>query len=295
VKKNRVILKNELKKTILDLFRNKDMYGYEVTKILGINGEKIEAPRIYTILKELNDEGLLLDRWERSTTGPRRRIYSLSEKGREDVKEHMLEAITVVHKHYGDYLISLYPKVDVLGDILNQLLMGMEGKKNIGYFTSKNYGMTKIIISRLQRMMPEGNVFLIKPRSVEINPEIENVDILSGRYEDISLKDGFADILIIVDLPGKERIGPTIKEWHRVLSPKGSLGILIPSVLIKKREDPISLGDFVEKHEHEILGQSNYIDGEFLKKELSDYFDEVEDKTIVHMSFIAAKQPVQLS
>jgi len=294
MKKNRVILKNDLKKTILNLFSIKDMYGYEVIKNIEINGKKIEAPRIYTILKELNNEGLLMDHWERSKTGPRRRIYSLAEKGKEALQEHLLEAISFVHHNYGIYLASLYPKVDLIGDILTPLLKGIDGEINIGYFTNQNYVMNNILLARLQSMMPQANIFLIKPRSVEITKNIKNVEILSGRYEEFSLKDGFADVLMIVDLPDDGIIGSAIKEWHRVLSPEGRLGIMTPSVLVKKREDPISIGDYVEKYEHEIRGQSNYIEGECLKKGLSEFFDEVEDKTIVHMTIVTAKNPVQM-
>ncbi|MCK5139597.1 MAG: helix-turn-helix transcriptional regulator [Thermodesulfovibrionia bacterium] len=294
MKKNRAILKNDLKKTILNLFSVKDMYGYEVIKKVEINGEKIDAPRIYTILKELNNEGLLVDHWERSQTGPRRRIYSLAEKGREALLEQLLEAISYVHHNYGVYLASLYPKIDLVGDILTPLLKGKNGKINIGYFTNKNYGMNNYVLSRLQQMMPEANIFLIKPRSVDITTKIENVEILSGRYEEFTLKDGFADVLVIVDLPEEEQIEPAIKEWHRVISPEGRLAIMTPSVLVKKRGDPISIGDYVEKHEHEVFGQSNHVDGEYLKKILGGFFDEVEEKIVVHMTVITAEHPVPL-
>lgn len=285
------MIKSDLRKTILDLFSSKDMYGYEVKKRLELNGKEIDPGRIYAILKELKNEGLLIDRWERSSSGPRKRIYSLGEKGREAIKANLLDAISMVHKHYGEYIISLYPQVDIIGDIMNRLIKGQEGKKNIGYYTNKNYATTDMLISRLQRMMPEGRVYLIKPRSVDIALENENVDILSGRYEDIPLKDDFADILLIIDLPEEEQIESAIKEWHRVLSPEGNLGIITPSVLVKDRTDPISIGDYVEKHEHEVLGHSNYVDGEYLKKELRNFFNKVEEQIIVHMSIVTAYHP----
>ncbi len=291
---NRGVRKNELKKAILDLVASKDVYGYEVLKKLEINGERIEAPRIYTILKELNTDGLLIDRWERSKTGPRRRIYSLGEKGRDALKANLLEAISVVQRNYWDYLMSLNPKVDIIGNILNQLTAGVNGNETIGYFTNKYYGMTKTLISRLQKTVPEGRVYLIKPRPVEIPQEIDNVDIISGSYENISLKDGYADVLLIIDLPSEEILESAIKEWYRVLSPEGNLGILTPSVLVKEREAPISIGDYVQKHEHEVLGQRNYIEGAVLKKELSKYFNQVEDQVIAYMTIILAKNPKQL-
>jgi PadR family transcriptional regulator PadR len=290
----RQLSKNILKKTILDFFSSKDMYGYEVKKRLTLDGNNIEIGRIYGILKELNNEGLLIDRWEKSSSGPKRRIYSISERGREAIKTNLLEAISIVHKHYGEYLLSLYPKVDILGDILNLFFKGMSGKKNIGYMAYKNYGMTEMIISRIQRMMPEGRVFLVKPRSVDIVLNNKSVEILSGEYEDIPLRDNYADLLLIIDLPEEEQLESCIKEWHRVLSPEGHLGIITPTVLVKNRVDPIGIGDYVEQLEHEVLGQCNYIEGECLKKELHNSFSEVKDNTIVHMTFITAFQPIPL-
>jgi PadR family transcriptional regulator PadR len=290
--KSKAWLKNDLRKNILSLFSTKDMYGYEVKKRLELDGRKIEAARIYSILKELYNEGLIIDRWERSRSGPRKRVYSLGEKGKDALKANLLEAISVVHKSYGEYLMSLYPKVDIIGEILNHLVKGMDEIKNIGYFTNQYYGSTDMIISRIQQKIPEGSVYMIKPRSVDLAIENENVDFLTGTFEDFPLKDGFADLLLIIDLPKEEQLKSCIKEWHRVLSPEGNLGIITPSVLVKSRMDPISIGDFVEKHEHEVFGESNYVEGKYLKKELLNFFNNVEDPTFVHMMVISARQPI---
>jgi len=42
-------------------------------------------------------DGLLEGRWERSPSGPRRRVYQLGEKGREERAKILLDAIEVVH------------------------------------------------------------------------------------------------------------------------------------------------------------------------------------------------------
>jgi hypothetical protein len=179
-----------------------------------------------------------------------------------------------------------------MGDLVNLLTRGLKGKTNIGFFTSKRYPTLDMWISGLQKKLPEGRFNLIKPRDVDMKLVKENTDILSGSYNDFPLKDDFADLLMIVDLPEEKQLASSIKEWHRVLSPSGNLGILTPSVLVKKRVDPIDIGDFVEKHEHEILGESHYIDGEILKNELSNYFQKVEKNLIVHMTLMMAFEPL---
>ena len=291
MKRNRASLKIELRNTILDLFSRNDMYGYQVINKIEIDGEKIEPPRIYVILKELFNEGLLQDRWERSGTGPSRRIYSLSEKGRAVLEANLLQSISVVRKKYVEYLMGLHPQIDMSGDITNRLVDGIEGNKKIGVFTNHDDIMTKEMVSKIQRKIPEGRVYLIKPRSVEIITNYENVDILSGSYEDIPLKDDFVDILVLNDLPEEEQVRAAIQEWHRVLSPGGALGIVTPTVLVKDRADPISIGDYIARLEHGVQGKSNYIDEEYLKKELRSYFRDVEGHSIVDLSLISAKQP----
>lgn len=289
------MLKNSrasLRRTILDLFRTGDMHGYEVKKRLELEGMIVDISRIYTILNEFNIEGLLSDRWEKSTSGPKRRIYSLDEKGREEIKTNLLTAIQIVHKHYTDYIISLYPKVDIMSDIVNLLTRGLKGITNIGFLTPKRYPTLDMWLSGLQKELPEGRFYLVKPRHVDMKLVKENTDILSGSYVDIPLKDDFADLLMILDLPDEKQLKSSIKEWHRVLSPSGNLGIMTPSVLVKKRVDPIDIGDFVEKHEHEILGDSHYIDGEILKNELSNYFQKIEVEHIVHMTLMMAFEPI---
>jgi len=293
MKKNRALLKIELRNTILDLFSREDMYGYQVINKIEIDGEKIEPPRIYVILKELYNEGLLKDRWERSGTGPSRRIYSLDEKGRAVLRANLLQSISAVRKDYGKYLMSLHPQIDITGEIINRLLEGIDGKKKTAFFTNHDDDMTKTMISNIQRKVPEGRVYLIKPRSVEIITNYEKVEILSGRYEDIPLKDGFVDLLIINDLPEGEQLMTAIKEWHRVLNSEGNLGIITPSVLVKERVDPIDIGDYMAKLEHEVLGKSNYIDEGRLKKGLRKFFRDVENHLITHLTLILAKQPKQ--
>ncbi len=283
----------DLRRAILDLFRKGDLHGYEVKKRLELEGMIVDIGRIYTILNELNVEGLLSDRWERSESGPRRRIYSLDEKGKQEVKSNLLAAIQIVHKYYTDYIVSLYPKIDIMGDCVKLLIRGLEGKTNIGFFTPKRYPTLDMWLSRLQKELPESNFYLIKPSHVDIKLVTGNTNILNGSYVDLPLKEDFVDLLMLYDLPNETQLKSSIREWHRVLSPKGNLGIITPSVLVNKQADPIDIGDFVEKYEHEVRGESNYIEGETLKNDLSNLFRQIEENLIIHMTLMMAFEPVK--
>jgi len=72
----------DLKKIILKTFRRREFYGYEAYKKLKSKDIKIEISRLYRVLNEMQREGLLDNRWERSQLGPRRRVYRRKRKER---------------------------------------------------------------------------------------------------------------------------------------------------------------------------------------------------------------------
>jgi hypothetical protein len=71
--------------------------------------------------------------------------------------------------------------------------------------------------------------------------------------------------------------------------------IITPTILVHRYEDPLTIGDFVEKYEHETIEKSEPIDREFLQILLNKYFKKVEEKQIVHMTFFLVSKPQILS
>ena len=67
--------------------------------------------------------------------------------------------------------------------------------------------------------------------------------------------------------------------------------ILTPTVLIHKYEDPLTIGDFVEKYEHETIEEGEQTNKEFLQALLKNFFNKVEERQIVHMTIFLASEP----
>ena len=67
------------------------MYGYQVAKLLeaGVNEEMpmIKQGALYPVLRSLEKTGLLASEVEPSVSGPPRRYYSITEDGKETLKE----------------------------------------------------------------------------------------------------------------------------------------------------------------------------------------------------------------
>ncbi len=98
---------NELKEFILSSFGSREFYGYEVHKALTLQETSIGTSRLYSILDEMKEAELLYDRWEKSSSGPKKRLYCLSIEGKAERDKLLMDAIDTVHRFYLEYLLSL--------------------------------------------------------------------------------------------------------------------------------------------------------------------------------------------
>ena len=74
--------RNFLRPCILLLLREQPAHGYDLLERLRPLGFTRDDPgRLYRTLRALEEEGLVRSSWERSETGPDRRIYELTRAG----------------------------------------------------------------------------------------------------------------------------------------------------------------------------------------------------------------------
>jgi DNA-binding PadR family transcriptional regulator len=280
---------DDIKKSILRIFRDSELYGYDIHKKLSTMDVDIDLSRLYRILNDMKKEGLLESRWEKSRSGPRKRMYRVTEGGKGKLQEILLEAIEVVHSFYGEYLMNLPPENNPLIEIIDLMTDSFQGNENVAYITTKPFGVNEIIISIILKKLPEGKLYLVKPRSVEVTLDVNRFFTLGGSYEDVPLKNDFVDLNIVIDLPREELLREAVEEWERILVPNGRLAILTPTALVKNNEALLSIGDFVEKYEHEIIEKGRTIDERLLDSALTKSFVDIDKRDIVHMMLIRAR------
>jgi len=280
---------DDIQKGILRIFRGGELYGYDIHKKLGTMDVDIDLSRLYRVLNDMKKEGLLDSRWEKSQSGPRKRMYVVTEGGQEKLKEILLEAIEMVHSFYREYLMSLAPEGNPIFELIHLMTESFQGNENVAYVTTKPFGVNEIILSIIHKKLPEGKLYLVKPRSVDVKLELDNLLTLGGSYEDVPLKEDFIDLVIVIDLPREELLNDAVEEWNRILVPKGRLAIVTPSVLVKDNEDPLSIGDYVEKYEHEIIEKGQTIEKRLLDDALTKSFVDIDERDIVHMMLLRAR------
>jgi len=69
------------------LVGQKEQYGYDLVKSLGVPGFGVTEGTIYPLLSRLRMQGLVTTRLEESSGGPARKYCSLTPKGRKTVKQ----------------------------------------------------------------------------------------------------------------------------------------------------------------------------------------------------------------
>jgi SAM-dependent methyltransferase len=90
-----------------------------------------------------------------------------------------------------------------------------------------------------------------------------------------------------------ENIRRALKELHRVLRKDGSLAFIVPYYHPYKDNYPLTMGEFVEKVEHEVLDEDETkLDYAFAGSLLSRYFRRVKRYRLAHLAIFVAKGKV---
>jgi PadR family transcriptional regulator PadR len=88
---------------VLALLRDKDRYGFELTRSLSeADGLVTSEGTVYPLLSRLRNDGLVESFWQESSQGPPRRYYRLTKDGRS-----ALESFTVQWRRFRDAVDQL--------------------------------------------------------------------------------------------------------------------------------------------------------------------------------------------
>jgi ubiquinone/menaquinone biosynthesis C-methylase UbiE len=128
---------------------------------------------------------------------------------------------------------------------------------------------------------------------MQIELNLDRLLFMKGSYDNIPMKDNYFDLLLTIGFPKRNKLKAMLQEAHRVIKHNGTLAILTPTALIRKHMDPMTIGDFVEKFEHEATERSERIDNKLLQGLLKDYFKQIEERKIIHVSLFLATRSLK--
>lgn len=72
---------------LLLLLEDQAIHGYELRRRLELHGVITEPGAMYRMLRKLERDGCAASSWAKSVAGPRRRLYELTAKGRQELDQ----------------------------------------------------------------------------------------------------------------------------------------------------------------------------------------------------------------
>lgn len=277
--------KDDLKKTIVEILSSAEMHGYEVQKQLTSRGLRLNISYIYRVLAEMEREGYLESRRVKSTFGPEKKVYRLGEKGSTELDQELKNAVKIIHSKYIEYLAKLPPEKSAILKLQRLLDAQVGGNHRILVVAPRVF--YEWMISPLCNRFKEGKIYLVKPPMVKVSTECGNLLILDATVENIMLKDNFVDAVRVHGEP--KNIHKALKEFHRVLRKDGSLALIVPYSRPQRNDYALTMGEFVEKVEHEISEEDKTrFDYTVTVSLLSSYFHRVRHHRIAHLAILVA-------
>jgi DNA-binding PadR family transcriptional regulator len=284
----------DLRKNILKMLKGEEFYEYEIREKLAPEGVTVEISQLYRVLNKMLRERLIESRWEKNKSGTEKRVYRLSGKGRQELDRIFLDAIDTINTFYSEYLLSLPSKVSAFDNICKLLAEELREQSIIVYIAPEppeHSAMHERMICCLHSRVPQGKIYLVKPRLVELHLRLDNLLFLDGSYEKVPLKDGYSDLIVVTSMPKNHLLRTAFREWRRVLKESGKLAILTSRIFLREYKDPLTISDFIEKHEREVRRQHERVDKKAFRESLKESFSKVEEKQIAHMTVFLASQP----
>ena len=84
------MLKGTLEGCVLKIISNRETYGYEISQRLLEHGfEGISEGAVYPLLLRMEKNGLIEAEYKASVLGPKRKYFSITEKGREELEKFL--------------------------------------------------------------------------------------------------------------------------------------------------------------------------------------------------------------
>lgn len=126
----------------------KSMTGYELKHLLDVSAENIwhaKQSQIYTTLKKLESDGLLISHVEPQSDRPDRRVYTLTEEGQKDLKEWLSKPITTIQPSKDPFLLKFFFGLMMdKEELLTQLRIVRElRKQQLKHYTTENMKQLK--------------------------------------------------------------------------------------------------------------------------------------------------------
>lgn len=168
---------------LLGIIYEKPLNAYEITKLLAYMNVKwwfnIADSTVYATLKNSEKRGLIKGAAEKVGNMPDRTVYSLTEKGKSELKESVKEAVLQFNYDTNIFTIAAFV-MDILETEEKKELL----KKRLDFLQSYRIGIRKQVTEAWKREVPASHAENVKRMIAIVNAEISGTKNLLSAFEE---------------------------------------------------------------------------------------------------------------
>ncbi|MBS3795656.1 MAG: PadR family transcriptional regulator [Candidatus Thorarchaeota archaeon] len=258
-----------MQERVLLALDDKPSHGYELLEVVRDSSSKLKLSTLYRWLHDMENVGLVQSKVVPGPHGPNRRIYSLTPRGEDELREIFKKSVEAVLHFYVDYRYSMSEELEAgfvrpkqTKNSLHALLVPAKR------FTNKDVKLLEILV---QKTKAEFVYTLGDPSSIDT--EGINLKIVEGTAEDMAIGYSRFDEVWIDDTPSIDRLPFVLEECCRVLKEEGFLRIVAPLVSVAESKQP-TLEQFIKISAVEFFPELGIIEGEQILTHLDALFSE---------------------
>jgi DNA-binding PadR family transcriptional regulator len=290
----------DLTASILRILKDEELSGYSVYKLLSMKGEETWPNHVYTLLIQMEKDGLLKSRWEDGKRDARRRhLYSLSESGREEYEEIVKHSLGVLMERFFKDNLSFE-------DLAFHIRLAKETLGTPGKWSDRD--PFRLVIASpaydplvcfpkfyyaLSEAYPKSTIYVVKSPWEESIEGRKNLTFLDGSRNEMPLRDGFADYVLLQGFPKSASVEDTVNECARVLKADGCLFVSVPKLLTVDRKElhDTTFPEYVLKMFYKLCGQDRSASVGEVNEALSARWEHVRNVEVRgKLIFYAAKK-----
>ncbi|MDE1852737.1 MAG: helix-turn-helix transcriptional regulator [Thaumarchaeota archaeon] len=274
-----------LQVSILRVLKGQELSGYDLYKALATKGMDVWPNHVYTVLVKMERDGLLKGRWtDARGKAPRKHLYSLSREGNAEYDTLVEDSLGLIMEHFFEKSLSFEDigfHMRLSKEILGGLAKWSDGSAFRLVIVGPDYNpmvcFPKFYYS-VSEAYPNADVYVVKRPWKRGLDGRKNLKVLDGSRDDIPLRDGFADYVLLQGFPNSSPVEATLEECSRVLRDDGSVFLEIPEILTKERRSPYvtNFPDFVLRLFYEHYGQDRIVEVEEVRNLLLHGFARVK-------------------
>lgn len=296
--------KDRLKEEILTQSLESEFRGCDILKVLRNKGVSFNPNYVYTILKEMEESGILRSRWVGGNGGLRSHYYYLSSTGNAALKDCLRNSLNLLMASYIRSNLDLDSAgfIFVAGKVFSEIGVELNNTREVKpVIAIPDYDPLTCypkMFTTAARLFSECNVYVIKPPSMKLytTDGLDSVIFMDGYRYKMPIESDFADYLYVIGVPMYVSLANLVKEFYRVVKKgktrgqRGQVILQMSNVMTFEKAPQFPFfSEYVSRMFYELDGKDQRVSIREVEEIFEEHFSEVRNVDVLGCTYIYGK------